>query len=80
VGFSSILVLGSNQIQIGQLVSVGFSPHLVIGSNPMGIFGRVTFALGHWQTETQSHSIVVSAWGWLVVDSLRVADPMVGWK
>jgi hypothetical protein len=41
---------------------------------------RVTFAPGHWKIETQSHSIVVSARGWLVVNPLGVAEPTVGWK
>ena len=30
--------------------------------------------------ETQSHNIVVSARGWLVVDPLGVTKPTVGWK
>ena len=30
--------------------------------------------------ETQSHSIVVSALGWLVVNPVGVATPTVGWK
>jgi hypothetical protein len=32
------------------------------------------------KTKTQSHSIVVSAPGWLVVNPLGVAKPTVGWK
>jgi hypothetical protein len=32
------------------------------------------------QKKTQSHSIVVSAWGWLVVNPLGVVEPIVGWK
>jgi hypothetical protein len=41
---------------------------------------RVTFVLGHWKIETQSCSIVVSAWEWLVVNPFGVAEPTVGWK
>ena len=41
---------------------------------------RVTFVLGHWRTETQSRSIVVSARGWPVVNPLGVAEPTVGWQ
>jgi hypothetical protein len=38
------------------------------------------FVLGHWKIKTHSHGIMVSAWGWLVVNPLGVAEPMVGWK
>ena len=41
---------------------------------------RVTFVLNFWQIETQSHSIVVQAQGWLVVNPFRIAEPTVGWK
>jgi hypothetical protein len=43
--------------------------------------GIATFTPGHWQTERRrSLDIVVSAWGWLVVNPLGVTTPTVGWK